>query len=342
MTDIDATVRYYALRSLVAAGKQISDDRAKEILIKPAVRAGFGLFFTPPVSDKEGEKKWKRFLRERLRSANIATLGRLVATETVFDRDAHSALDYKQFSKRGDELRHMVDDRFQAEFAKEVAGLEKTLGADSETVSKIKTLNEHLRKEFLREGLDVLCEKDNSQDLPRIRKALQDGFVEYSELDVNYLKRHGEWRDIELLVSLAERPVAGASLLASYYNSDAMDAIAGAVYSIGKNRFRELLAHPMPDSLLSRILARASEKDFASLSDDEILTYLSVSSEQIRKLVAMKSIRSLSRQRLNRLFDDFMNRDKRYYNVIHWLDMGTSLSKSHAVAAAARVLSKLD
>ena len=275
-------------------------------------------------------------------SANIATLERLVAAETVFDRDAHSVLDYKQFSKRGDELRRMVDDRFQAEFAKEVAGLEKTLGADSETVSKIKTLNEPLRKEFLREGLDVLCEKDNSQDLPRIRKALQDGFVEYSELDVDYLKRHGEWRDIELLVSLAERPVAGASLLASYYNSDAMDAIADAVYSIGKNRFGELLAHPMPDSLLSRILARASEKNFASLSDNEILMYLSASSEQIRKLVAMKSILSLTRPRLKQIFDSYMNLDRRYYNVIHWLDMGTSVSKSRAIAAAKRVLSKPD
>jgi hypothetical protein len=114
------------------------------------------------------------------------------------------------------------------------------------------------------------------------------------------------------------------------------------VYSIGKNRFRELLAHPMPDSLLSRILARASEKDFASLSDDEILTYLSASSEQIRKLVAMKSILSLTRQRLKQIFDSYMNLDRRYYNVIHWLDMGTSVSKSRAIAAAKRVLSKPD
>ena len=155
--------------------------------------------------------------------------------------------------------------------------------------------------------LDVLCEKDSLQDLRRIREALQDGSVEYSELDINYLKRHGEWRDIELLISLAKRPIAGASLLSSYYNSDAMDSIAEAVYTIGKGRFRELLAHAMPDSLLSRILARASEKNFAGLSDDEILKYLADASENTRKLAAMKSIRSLTRQRLKRIFDNYMS-----------------------------------
>ena len=339
--DSDATVRYYALRSVVAAGKDFSEDRAKAILIKPATGAALGIF-TPQVPDKEGEKEWKRFERERLRTASVATLERLAATETIFERHAHSALDYKQFSKRGNALRQMVDDRFQTEFAKEIGGLEKRFGADSETVSKVKTLNEPLRKDFLREGLDVLCEKDSLQDLRRIREALQDGSVEYSELDINYLKRHGEWRDIELLISLAIRPVAGASLLSAYYNSDAMDSIAEAVYTIGKGRFRELLAHAMPDSLLSRILTRASDKNFAALSDDEILKYLADASENTRKLAAMKSIRSLTRQRLKRIFDNYMSRDRRYYNAIHWLDMGISLSKSRAIAAADRVLSKLD
>ena len=249
----------------------------------------------------------------------------------------------------------MVDDRFQTEFAKQMAGLEKTLGADSETVSKVKALGEHLRKEFLREGLDVLCEKASSEDLHRIRETLKEGYVEYSELDINYLKRHGEWRDIELLVSLAERPVAGASLLTAAsqshlrvasllttYNNDALDWIAQAAYTIGKGRFRELVTHAMPERLLSRILACASEKDFASLSDDEILNYLGATSEDSRKLAAMKSIRSLTKQRLKRIFDDYMNRDQRYYNVIHWLDMGISLPKARAITAAARVLSKLD
>jgi hypothetical protein len=243
LEDADATVRYYALRGLVAAGVEIAEDRAKAILIKPAGRAGFGLLATA-IPDRNGEKEWTRFLRERLRSENLTTLERRAATEDVFGRDARFALDYKQFSKRGDALRRMVDDRFQMEFANEVAGLERKLGTDSEAVSKIKTLDGYLRKQFLREGLDIF----SVEDLPRIRNALQDGFVEYSTSDVNFLKRHGEWKDIDLLVALAERPVAGASLLTAFYNSDAMDVIADAAYSIGKERFGELLAHRMPDA----------------------------------------------------------------------------------------------
>jgi hypothetical protein len=87
---------------------------------------------------------------------------------------------------------------------------------------------------------------------------------------------------------------------------------------------------------------RASEKEFASLGDDEILKHLAVTSEQIRELTALKSIRSLTKQRLKRIFNDYMQRERRYYNVIHWLDMGVTLAKSRAIAAAGRVLSKTD
>jgi hypothetical protein len=236
----------------------------------------------------------------------------------------------------------MVDDRFQAEFAKECEKLEKRFGLDSETVRKIKALEEYLRKKWLREGLDVLCEKDSPEDLPRIRKALDEGVVEYSEIDVNYLKRHGEWRDIGLLISLFKRPIAGAPLLGASSNPQVMNAIAEAAYSIGRTRFAELLAHSMPEPLLSRILVHSSEKEFSSLKDDEILKYLSLPSDQIRRLVALKSIRSLTRKRLMRVFDAYMTRDQRYYNVVHWLDMGSSLSRSRATTAAGRALSRMD
>jgi hypothetical protein len=341
LVDSDATVRYHALRSLVAAGKQFSDDQAKAILVKTAPLAGLG-FLSSPVPQKEGERRWKRFLKQRLRAASISALEGMAATESVFDRDARAALDYRRFAKRAYALRRMIDDRFQSEFADEITKLEKKVGVDADIVSKIKANEEPLRKEWLRQGLDVLCEKSSSQDLSRIRQALEDGFVDYSELDVNYLKRHGEWRDIKLLLSLAERPVSGLSLLAAYHNDDAMDAIAEATYSLGKGRFGELTAQPMSDGLLSRIIRRAPETDFAKLTDDQIVTLLSAESTQLRKLVAIKSIRSLNRSRLKRLFDSYMKRDRRYYNVIHWLDMGISVSKQSAIAAADRALSSLD
>ena len=118
--------------------------------------------------------------------------------------------------------------------------------------------------------------------------------------------RHGEWRDIALLVSLAERPVAGVSLISGYYNSDALNAIAEAIHTIGKGHLGTLLVHPMPVSLLMRILERASERDFVSLGDEEILTQLSSASDEIRIVAAMKSIRALPRKRLSRLFDRYL------------------------------------
>jgi len=340
LTDTEAAVRYEALMSLVADGREFSDETLKGILIKPTGRRG-GFGFGTAIPDKAGEAHWERFSKEKLRRMSDGALERLIETETILNRDATFALDFKHFNKRGDKLRNAIDDEFKMEFSAGVKELEQKFG-ESEAVTKVKSIEEYLRKEFCRKALDILCEKGALKDLGRLRQALQREFVEHSDLDIGYLQKHGEWQDIPILITLAERPDPSAGLLwSSLYDDNKMRPIAAAMLSIGKGRFAELVALTLPDQLLARVIARAADKEFLALSDDDLHRLFMSTSDQVRKATALKAIKAIPKSRLKRLLERYSARDGyRYYNVIHWLDMGVSLPKARVVPAALRVISK--
>ena len=216
LDDSSAGVRFEAVWSLAREGRDFSDERAKAILVKPAARAGLGGLFGYPTlaPDKEGEAQWERFKKVKLRDENTATLEKLRTEATILDNDARFALDFKLFRQRAAVLRAAVDDEFRSDFTSGYQELEKRL-TNTETLAKIKSIEDHVRKEMMRRGLDVLCEKGEPDDLARIRRAMTDGLVEFSPVDVEYLRKNGEWQDIALLVGLLDRTDSRASLLLS-------------------------------------------------------------------------------------------------------------------------------
>ena len=58
----------------------------------------------------------------------------------------------------------------------------------------------------MRQGTDLFLGEERARGLDRIRRVASSGFVEFSPLDVGYLKRNGEWQHIGSLVGLLERP----------------------------------------------------------------------------------------------------------------------------------------
>jgi len=342
LQDTDATIRYQALRSLEQNGRKYTVEQARSVLIKPAKPGGFGVFgYGGPMHDSEGEAQWNRYVKENYRAMSEAALAKLASDETIFDRDARFALDYKKFSRRAGRLRASIDDQFKSEFASAVLDMEQKLGAGNETVEKTKGLDEYLRKQLTRAALDVLEERSAPEDLQRVRSAVQVGFVDYSDLDVEYLKRHGEWQDATLLISLGERRDPRATLLANYFSDEKARGIAAALYTIGRDRFSELIILKMPDNLLARLIARAADRDIMALGDDDILRLCLLESDKVRKAIALKSIKALPSARLKRLLDRYNDQSaNRYYNVIHWLDMGVSVQKHRVKRAVDRVIEK--
>jgi hypothetical protein len=207
LDDSSAAVRFDALRSLIKDGREFPDDKTKSILVKPAARGGLGgLFGTYPAvpADKEGELLWERFTKLKLRAESQSALEKMLADATILDIDVRFALDFKRFKTRAGTLRAAIDDRFQAEFSAGLRKLELLL-TNMDTLNRIKSIEEGMRKEMVRKGTDILCEKNESEDLDRIRRVASSGFVPFSPLDAEYFKKHGEWQDISLLIEVLGR-----------------------------------------------------------------------------------------------------------------------------------------
>ena len=97
-----------------------------------------------------------------------------------------------------------------------------------------------------------MSQKGDRSELPFIRKTLADDFVGYSAADIDYLTRHGEWQDIELIISMVDRhDYVTPSPWVSPDKKNRHAAVA--IHRIGKNRIEELIAMPMPAEIGQKI-----------------------------------------------------------------------------------------
>ena len=94
----------------------------------------------------------------------------------------------------------------------------------------------------------------------------------------------------------------------------------------------------MPATILKRTIELCAESRFSEISHDTLLVLLDHESADVRKAASIKTVRALSVKRIKSILHEYVSSDKyRYYNVIHWLDLGTSMSRYQAreVACAA-------
>jgi hypothetical protein len=348
LSDSDAMVRFEALQTLVGQGKFYSDDDAKKVLVKPGVIRGYGRGGAFGGVDSAGEACWDRFREQRMTAMSDHDLeGVVTGATSIFDRIAHFVLDDRQFSTRGNKLRAAVDDNFKKVFREAIDEMVRDYSATADLVEKTRALEEYLRKGWMRKGLNVICRKSDPQDLGRVRSVLKSGFVDYSDADVEYLRKFGEWEDIPLIMASVDRPDSCRgfgginTLLSSAADSSKYRITARAIYGMGRTRLAELLTLATPNRLLSHLIVESSDKGFRTLSDASIFPLLISEDDGVRKAAALKCVRSLPKGRLKAILESYVSGDQqRYYNVIHWLDLGISVPHDRAVQAAGKVITK--
>jgi len=339
LRDSDADVRYEALQSLVSAGRTFSDAEAKAILVKETTSGGLrGLFAT---SDSSGETNWIRFRRERLRALKDKELEEAANEDPMLDRDPQFILAERHFRRYGEGLRKSVDDQYKSAFSQALTTLAEKFPGRSDLVDKLRSIEDFVRKDLTRQGLDVICRKNDPSDLERVRMTLESKFVDCSDSDVEYLRRFGEWKDIHLIFDCIDHPGLGhaSSLLMGFDDSKNRTA-ARAVYGLGRTRLSELLALPMPARLLPQLIVEIPDKAFHSLNDVVITMLLRSANETARKAAALKCVRALPKSRLAKLLADYATSDQHYYNVIHWLDFGVSAPRNRVAKAVEKVINK--
>ena len=85
----------------------------------------------------------------------------------------------------------------------------------------------------------------------------------YSDADIEYLRKYGEWQDIPLIIKSLDRPEIGrtASLLLAP-DTGKYRIAARSIYALGRTRFEELLTLEAQGALLTHLIVESSDKVF--------------------------------------------------------------------------------
>jgi hypothetical protein len=252
----------------------------------------------------------------------------------MYNDGAYFALVEGYFRNHADDLRRNVDDRFGAHFEERIRRMEAVFGERAsfqDLVKKLRDLEEVMRKQLTRQGLNVLCRAKKLEDLQRIRANLRDGYAEASKFDAQYLGRYGEWSDITLLSNVKE-PIVGATILTMSSDAEFRVEVARAITAIGKKHsVSDLLSLGMPAAILKKTIQLCPESRFAKISRDALFALFGHESEEVRKAAVALTVRALPAKRIKRILREYLGSDKtRYYNIIHWLDLGAAMSRDDA------------
>jgi hypothetical protein len=333
----DSEVRYQALLSLIDSGRSVTEEAARKVLVKPAKGAlPFGIF-----GRLEGQEQHDRFKLTRLRAMPLRALETIADGEDVLDLEASFVLDERRFAARRDSLREAIADQFQGRFAQYLTKVSELNRGDDALITKAQEISEFTRKRLTRGALDVVSRKLQLADLALVRSTLKTDFVQVTIYDIEFLRRFGEWDDIALLVGCFARLQSGglAYSLLSTPDESILRATARAIGTLGKHRFSELIRVKMSSRLLCYVTANAPNADIRRLTNKEIERLLTRADDSVRKVIALKCICALSKARLASLLQAYFERDdKQFYNVIHWLDFGLSVSRDQTLAAAEKLL----
>jgi Domain of unknown function (DUF4062) len=341
LDDSDAKIRFEALNCLTENGRVFSDDEAKKILVKEEPKGLYGLSISARSSDEE-ERLWHMLRLKRLQSLDNKDLEFAVAESFISDIDANFVLIERQFHDRREELRRSLDDQYKEEFFRRLDHFAKRLGIVADSVlDHFRTFENFFRSMSCRIGLDLLCRNGDQTDLGRVRLVMKSGFVDYSDADMEFLKRFGEWDDINLIVEAVKRPTASSTHSAPVVSNELKYRLAAqAIYSIGKARLAQCLVQLASTKVLEPFVIEIPYKAFSSLSDTTINQLLRSPDEPVRKIAAVKCVRAMPKKRLTKLLDEYVSSSQSYYyNVVHWLDFGLSVPRNCALPAADKILS---
>ena len=330
--DSDASVRNEAITALSKLGRTFTEEEARKILVQPQQQPGLG-------SDRKGEELFARYQMERLKKLPEEELTRKVESGRMYDDGAYFARVESYRAEHVEELRRDIDDAFKAYFEERIRRMETFLGdspAGKDLAKKFKDQDRNLedfhRKRLTRQGLDILCRAGEREDLQRIRGNLQSGYAGASKTDAEYLGKYGEWTDISLLLNIEATMLSGT--LTDY--EDFQGEVARAVLSISRGHpISELFSLEMPAFILKKTIDICSELRFSNISRDTLFGLLNHKSPDVRKAASIKAVLALSLERVKSILHEYVSGGSyRYYNVIHWLDLGVSMPHDEALKVA--------
>ena len=325
--DYSVDVRLEAIKALTGMKVSISEERAKYALTITATSSGLGSLTgaTAPTNDTSRFDEYQRYL---LKKKSLEELLELEKNGNPFSADALLAAFHNFPKETFNLLRALVKDGFETRFENRLKDYEiRKIPRWSILTKNARDLKNFCCQRQTQLALAILATQQKRKDLPLVREVIDQWEMEASNDVLRYLMRFGSWEDVERILKLKEQVHSGYKLLGT--NQMRHDKLVGrALFRVGGTRMVDLLSRIESHTIKAGVIGACTQIGILGLGDNVVLKLMNDDDDQVRKMMVLRCLESFPKTRLGKLLDVYVNRDEyRYYNVIHWLDLGVTMPK---------------
>lgn len=337
LSDPDYKVRFYAALSLHKAGHTLEDSLAKQALAITKKKQGLSGLFAQTETNTEHLDRYKLAV---LSEKDFPQLKEEYDQGGIYDEEVAFVLFREYPNKMKQELREQLKSSFERYFNTRLNELERILGGQNET---FKGGQKHIpfpRRRLTTAALEALCGLKQKTDLDLVRHVLDNYSLDMCETAIKFLGKFGDWSDLARIKDMNDFRPATLNLLSIAFPKS-IPQKATAIISIGKDRIADLLAEDMELMLRREILKRLKQRNFLTMTEEVLLQLLNHDDEECRAITALKCVQFLPKARISTLLKAYIDQDGyRFYNSIHWLDLGASMARDTAKSVASKELAR--
>ncbi|ADU14088.1 DUF4062 domain-containing protein [Asticcacaulis excentricus] len=336
VSDGSLEIRFVAAERLRKLGHPLSADLLKKALTVERQRNA--LLFNAFAPRETDSTFLNRYEFNRLSEMTLQDL-----RKETYNNGALAGRDlgamYKTYARTlAPEIRQNLQDGFAAYYADGIATMEAALGPSATRSEQMRKLEDFTRNTNTTYALEALCSLGKREDLPLVRQVIDTMKVDASDSVLTFLGKFGQWSDVPRISALGDGNQAPSGILITRMPSMPENK-AAAIVAVGKERVSDVLKLTV-DPSIRRAIARVLPLVVISrLNDDILLQQFNNEDDRYRVIFALKCVLALSKLRLKALLDRYLTvEDKRYYNSVHWLDLGRSFPTDLARTIARRHL----
>jgi hypothetical protein len=336
LSDSNHQIRLLAVECLQGSDNPLPSDTVRTVLTIKKGSGGFGFL----QSTETDATYYDQYLRNRLQELDFHQLKERVTEAGLFNDKELFAL-YGKFSKKlCDDIRANLRDRFATMFEESVKKVETIPGIKEDYRTKVYQLWDFYQRQLCSGALAALCRLKVRSDIGLVRTTLDTIEIELSPELLTYLTKFGDWSDVVRIERLASQSSRRRSLLDFSYNLFA-DEKASAIFELGKSRIADLLNADLSAPIKKSLTKIFPKSVFRNLSNDVIISELDKKDDEYRIIFSLRCVESLPKERIATILDLYIERDtQRYYNCVHWFDLGASLPTKQANAIVRRELAR--
>ena len=337
LTDSNHEIRLLAAENLTKRGVVLKDDVARKALL--IVRPSNGLVSGIARTETD-DTYYERYRANRLGELGFENLKDTAESAGVINYRELSVLFSKYSRKTQGVIRNNLKDCFHSYFDIKIQEAKKSEDISDETERDLRDLEKYLLKKICNAAVISLTKLGNSRDLDLIRKVLGEVEIDADEAILKYLGRFGNWSDIERVKKLGNHPSSRTGLL-GLYKTKFPEQKAAAILALGKSRVADMLALELDSKIRVALAKQLPKKVLLALRDEVLLRELERQGDEYRIVFALRCVQTLPRARVTGLLDRHVDGSgHRFYNSVHWLDLGAALPANLAKRIAERALTR--